>query len=123
MSSKNSFFNAPVKLKSYKKDLAPIGFYFDIFATEIFKIPVMPVPMRIDKLTNGDATLFIFPDVKNLNKLLKKLDLAFNFKNFFLHGISNLINFAKEEYKKITKRNLKDEIIINWFEKVFRLTA
>ncbi|KKL99533.1 hypothetical protein LCGC14_1813490, partial [marine sediment metagenome] len=51
MSSKHSFFNAPVKLKSYKKDLAPIGFYFDIFATEIFKIPVMPVPMRIDKLT------------------------------------------------------------------------
>lgn len=116
MSSKHSFFNAPVKLKSYKKDLAPIGFYFDIFATEIFKIPVMPVPMRIDKLTNGDLTLFIFPDVKNLNKLLKKLDLAFNFKTFFLHGICNLINFAKEEYKKITKRNLKHEIIIKWFE-------
>ncbi len=116
MSLKHSFFNAPVKLKSYKKDLAPIGFYFDIFATEIFKIPVMPVPMRIDKLTNGDLTLFIFPDVKNLNKLLKKLNLAFNTKTFFLHGISNLINFAKSEYKKITKRNLKHEIIIKWFE-------
>ncbi len=116
MSSKDSFFNAPAKLKSYKKDVAPMGFYFDIFATEIFKIPVMPVPMRIDKLTNGDVTLFIFPDVKNLNILLKKLDLAFNFKKFFLHGISNLINFAKEEYKKITKRYLKHEIIIKWFE-------
>ncbi len=72
--------------------------------------------MRIDKLSNGDLTFFIFPDIKNLNKLLKKLDLAINFKKFFLLGISNLINFAKEEYKKITKRNLKHEIIIKWFE-------
>ncbi len=116
MSPKYSFFNSPVKLKSFKRDLAPIGFYFDIFATGIFKIPVMPVPMRIDKLTNGDLTLFIFPDIGNLNKLLKKLGLTINFKNFFLLGISNFINFAKAKYKEIIHRNLKREVIIKWFE-------
>jgi len=116
MSPKYSFFKSPVKLKSFKRDLAPVGFYFDMFATEIFKIPVMPVPMRIDKLTNGDLTLFIFPDIGNLNKLLKKLGLTINFKNFFLLGISNFINFAKGKYKEIIHRNLKREIIIKWFE-------
>ena len=116
MSPKYSFFKSPVKLKSFKGDLAPVGFYFDIFATEIFKIPVMPVPMRIDKLTNGKLTLFIFPDIGNLNKLLKKLDLTLNFKNFFLLGISNFINFAKDKYKEIIHRNLKREVIIKWFE-------
>ncbi|GAI91334.1 unnamed protein product [marine sediment metagenome] len=99
MSPKYSFFKSPAKLKSFKRDLAPVGFYFDIFATEIFKIPVMPVPMRIDKLTNGDLTLFILPDIGNLNKLLKKLGLTINFKIFFSLGISNFINFAKGKYK------------------------
>ncbi len=116
MSPKYSFFNSPVKLKSFKRDLAPIGFYFDIFASEIFKIPVMPVPMRIDKLTNGDLTLFIFPDLENLNKLLKKLDLTVNVKKFFILGITNFINFAKGKYKEIIHRNLKHEMIIKWFE-------
>lgn len=116
MSPKYSFFNSPSKLKSFKRDLAPVGFYFDIFTTEIFKIPVMPVPMRIDKLTNGDLTLFILPDIGNLNKLLKKLDLTINFKKFFLLGISNFINFAKGKYKEIIHRNLQREMIIRWFE-------
>jgi hypothetical protein len=116
MSSKYSFFKSPVKLKSFKRDLAPVGFYFDIFATEIFKIPVMPVPMRIDKLTNGDLTLFILPDIGNLNKMLKKLGLTINFKNFFSLGISNFINFAKGKYKEIIHRDLRREMIIKWFE-------
>ncbi len=116
MSPKYSFFNSPSKLKSFKRDLAPVGFYFDLFATEIFKIPVMPVPMRIDKLTNGDLTLFILPDHGKLNKLLKRLGLTINFKNFFLLGISNFINFAKGKYKEIIHRNLEQEMIIKWFE-------
>jgi len=116
MSPKYSFFNSPSKLKSFKRDLAPVGFYFDIFTTEIFKIPVMPVPMRIDKLTNGDLTLFILPDHGKLNKLLKRLGLTINFKNFFLLGISNFINFAKGKYKEIIHRNLEQEMIIKWFE-------
>jgi hypothetical protein len=116
MSSKYYFFKYPVKLKSFKRDLAPVGFYFDIFATEIFKIPVMPVPMRIDKLTNGDLTLFILPDIGNLNKMLKKLGLTINFKKFFSLGISNFINFAKGKYKEIIHRDLRREMIIKWFE-------
>ena len=116
MSPKNSFFNSPSKLKSFKNDLAPVGFYFDIFATEIFKIPVMPVPMRIDKLTNGDSTLLILPDIEKLNKKLKELGLTMNFKNFFLLGISNFINFAKGKYKEIVHRNLERGMIIKWFE-------
>jgi len=116
MSPKYSYFKSPSKLKSFKRDIAPVGFYFDIFATEIFKIPVMPVPMRIDKLTNGGLTLFIFPDIGNLNELLKKLGLTINFQKFFLLGISNFINFAKGKYKEIIHRNLEREMIIKWFE-------
>ncbi|MHA1985072.1 MAG: hypothetical protein ACW98D_00385 [Promethearchaeota archaeon] len=116
MSPKYSFFKAPAKLKTFKRDLAPVGFYFDIFSTEIFKIPIMPVPMRIDRLTNGNLTLFIFPDFGKVDKILKKLKITFNFKNFYSLGISNFINFAKVKYKEIVHRILRRDVIIRWFE-------
>ena len=116
MSPNRLIFDPPAKLKYYKNDLGPIGFYFDIFTTEIFKIPVMPVPMRIDILTNGGSTFFIFPDTNKLNQALRKLDLVMNFKNFYLLGIENLINFTKRKYKEITCRTLKKEMIVDWFE-------
>jgi len=117
MSQKSFFSGTPAKLKSFKRDLAPIGFYLDIFSTEIFKIPVIPIPMRIDKLANGEATLFIFPDNDKLNQLFEKLGLYINFKSFFSVGFKNLILYAKKKYKEITLRTLESELIINWFEK------
>ncbi len=123
MTPKHLFSSPQAKLKSFKKDLAPIGFYFDIFATELFKIPVMPIPMRIDKLVNGDPTLFILPDANKLDQLFEKLGLVINFESLFLVGIKNLILFAKKKYKEITLRTLEKELIINWFEKSKILSA
>ena len=62
MSPKPLFLNPPLKLKSYQNDLAPLDFFFDKFITDLFKIPITPIPMRIDKLTNGQLTLFLSPD-------------------------------------------------------------
>lgn len=123
MSPQNFFSSPQTKLKSFKKDLAPIGFFLDIFATEIFKIPVMPIPMRIDKLINGDPTLFILPDANKLDQLFEKLGFIINFESFFSVGIKNLINFAKKKYKEITLRTLERESIINWFVKSKMLSA
>jgi len=117
MSSKRFFFNPPTKLKAFKNDLAPLGFFFDLIPTINFKIPIMPIPMRIDKLTNHQPTLFILPDFNSLKNVFQKYHLFINFEQFFLIGLTNLISYAKVKYKEITKRNLKDEIIVQWFEK------
>lgn len=117
MSSKRFFFNPPTKLKAFKNDIAPLGFFFDLIPTKNFKIPIMPVPMRIDKLTNRQPTLFILPDLNSLKNIFQKYHLFINFEQFFLIGLTNLISYAKVKYKEITKRNLKDEIIVQWFEK------
>jgi len=109
-------FNPPTRIKSYTNDLAPIGFYFDIFSTNLFKIPIMPIPMRIDKLTNGEATYLIPPDYNQLNEVFEKLDIVIDFKNFFLTGIKNLINYAKNKYREITLQTLTDSIIMKWYE-------
>lgn len=110
------FFNPPTRLKSYTNDLAPIGFYFDIFNTNLFTIPIMPIPMRIDNLTNGQATYFIHPNYNQLNELFEKLDIVIDFKNFFLTGILNLINYAKKKYREITLQTLTDSIVMKWYE-------
>lgn len=108
-------------MKTYKSDLAPVGFYFDIFTSEIFRIPVMPIPMRIDRLFKGESTFFILPDMIKLNRLINELDLVLNMKSFLLAGINNLINFAKNKYKEKTYLTLKPETITRWFEKSIEL--
>ncbi|MFW9945548.1 MAG: hypothetical protein ACFFDX_01850 [Candidatus Odinarchaeota archaeon] len=115
MSSKGLFKSPPPKLKSFKNDIAPIGFYFDLFAPGLFKIPVMPVPMRIDKISNGKPTLFIVPNIDKLNELCEKLNLSLNFELFFIMGFKNLIKYTKKKYKEITFRTLEDNKIIDWF--------
>ena len=101
MSPKFGISNPPAKLKSFKNDLAPVGFNFDIFPTDIFKIPIMPIPMRIDKTSNGRATFFIIPDLLKLDSFLETLDLVFNFESFLIEGLKNLIIYSKKKYKEI----------------------
>ena len=115
MNRKPSFFT-PTKLGSYKKEIAVMGFYFDIFSTNLFTIPILPLPMRIDKLANGEATCFIHPDFNKLNEVSKALGLTVDFKTFFFYGVKNLINYAKEKNKSITYRSLPKELIFKWYE-------
>jgi len=110
-------------LKSYKRDISPIGFYFDVIATDLFKIPVMPIPMRIDKVLNGDPTFFILPDFKKLGELVENLDFCIDFESFYKVGIENLVNFAKNKYNKANYRALKNEIIRKWFIKSISIKA
>lgn len=114
-----SFFRTPeippLKLKSFKKDIAPVGFFFDIVSTELFKIPIIPVPMRIDKLTNGEPTLIIIPNMTKLDKISSKFGLDVNYSLFYSIGINNFINYAKDKYKEITKRNLDLKKIKQWW--------
>ena len=121
MSPNLGISSPPPKLKSFKNDLAPVGFTFDIFPINIFKIPIMPIPMRIDKISNGRATFFIIPDLFKLDSFLETLDLVFNFESFLIEGLKNLILYSKKIYKEITYRTLSLESLTNWFENSLNL--
>lgn len=109
------FKNPPNKLKSFKKDIAPIGFFFDFFSNENFKVPILPIPMRIDKITNGQPTLFIYPNISKLNRICQKYEFAINYSLFFSIGIKNLINFARKKFIDMFNRTLPNKFIIDWF--------
>jgi hypothetical protein len=111
-----SFFSSN-KIKSYSHDIAPIGFYFDFFSTEIFSIPIMPIPMRIDKITNGDPTLFIIPDIQEIQTGCEKINIYIDFKNFLFFGLKNLLEYTKSKFKEINRTYLDENKIKEWYRK------
>ena len=111
------------KLKTFKNDLAPVGFYFDIFSTKIFQIPILPIPMRIDKLSNGEPTLLITPNLEKLEKTFKKLKLRINFNLFYFIGIKNFLNYANIKQKDLTLRSLDGDKIRKWWKASNNISA
>jgi hypothetical protein len=108
--------NSLGKIKSFKKDIAPIGFYFDIFPTDFCEIPILPLPLRIDKISNGEPTVIITPNFNQIHTLCKKLKLTFDPQKFYFIGIKNLINYAKLKIKEITLRDLTLKNVTQWWE-------
>ena len=111
------------KLRTFKRDLAPMGFYFDIFSTDIFQIPILPIPMRIDKLSNGKPTLLITPNREKLEKVFKRLNLTINFHLFYIMGIKNFLNYANLKQKELTLRGLDSDKIRKWWEASNNISA
>lgn len=111
------------KLRSYKKDIAPVGFYFDIFSTEIFEIPILPIPLRIDKLSNGQPTLFLFPNWEKLKKLSNRLKLTINFNRFYTIGIENFVRYASLKQSELTFRDLTANKIRQWWNASINLSG
>jgi hypothetical protein len=109
--------NPPHKLKSFKKDIAPIGFFFDLFSDENYTIPVLPIPMRIDKVSNGHPTLFVSLDFLKLDRICRKYHLDIDYELFFTRGLQNLVATVRKKYKEIIIHPLKDQFIIRWYEK------
>ena len=100
-----------------------MGFYFDIFSTDIFQIPILPIPMRIDKLSNGKPTLLITPNREKLEKVFKRLNLTINFHLFYIMGIKNFLNYANLKQKELTLRGLDSDKIRKWWEASNNISA
>lgn len=111
--SKNKYLH---KLRTFKKDLAPMGFYFDLFSTDIFQIPILPIPTRIDKLSNGEPTLLITPNREKLEKTFKRLNLTIDFHLFYTMGIKNLLYYGNLKQKELTLRGLDGDKIRKWWK-------
>ncbi|TFF87599.1 MAG: hypothetical protein EU549_04430 [Promethearchaeota archaeon] len=102
-------------IKNYENHIAPIGFFFDFFPTDIFNIPIMPVPMRVDRIFYGEPSYFIEPNYEDI--LERDFELEINFTQFYTIGIKNLIAYANEKYKEINNKSLEKKLIKQWFKK------
>ena len=103
-----------ISKKDYKKDIAPIGFFFDIMPTELFKVPILPIPMRIDKVVKGEITYFIRFNTDKLSSLFKELNLFIDFRSFFIIGIRNLLEYAKKNSNEIALHSFRKDLLRKW---------
>ena len=104
-----------ISKKDHKKDIAPMGFFFDIVPTELFKVPILPIPMRIDKVVKGEITYFIRFNIDKLYSLFKELNLFIDFRLFFITGIRNLLEYAKKNCNDKTLHSFKKDLLRKWF--------
>ena len=114
---------SPNKLKTNKREIGIVGFFFDLFSTNLFTHPILPLPMRIDKLTNGYPTCIIYPNFASLNETSKKIGFRINFESFFRTGLRNFIKFGNKNHKSITYRPLSKETVLKWYERSLSTTV
>ncbi len=97
----------PSKIPVYKSDGAPMLLFIDILKSKIFENPCLGTPLRIDKITNGQSTLFIFPK-KQIFQEFNNQFYTLNLKKIFQFFVDNLIKYAKKKYNELCLRQLSD---------------
>jgi hypothetical protein len=111
-----SFFKYKSKPKPFKQDIAPIGFYFDMFSTSLFHIPILPIPLRIDKVFYGQPTLFIIPNQRKLKRIFKICGFFIDYYLFYKTGLQNLLKYALSMQEEVSKKNIAlTEVLRKWW--------
>ena len=120
-----------VKFKTYKSDAAPFFFYIEIFPFDtsryispyvssliktIEKNPIVPIPMRVDRVSNGDPSIIIRPREPTSFQISEEKLAVINPYHFLLSGIKNLIYFSEIRSSENFFKSLSSENVISWWE-------
>ena len=124
------------KFKTYKSDAAPFFFFIDIYpinlqlyknplsvqiAKEMINNPIMPLPMRIDRVFNGDSSIIIRPRLPVSFPLNETTLGVVNPTPFVQLGIENLISFTEMRSQENLARPLNHEKAFQWWENTMYL--
>jgi len=119
------------KFRTYRSDAAPFFFFIDIFpldlkifdtphaialANHIKNNPVMPIPMRVDRVFNGESSILIRPNSPITFPLNESILGIINPVPFLQIGIENLLFFAEIRSQQRLFRSLKKEKVKEWWE-------
>ncbi|MFX0009549.1 MAG: hypothetical protein ACFE9R_04485 [Candidatus Hermodarchaeota archaeon] len=119
------------RFKTYKSDAAPFFFFIDIFpldlklfdtpysialAKQIKNNPIMPLPMRIDRVFNGESSIVIRPTSPVSFPLNETATAVINPIPFLRSGIENLLFFTEIRSQERLYRSLKQEKVSRWWE-------
>ena len=119
------------RFKTYKSDAAPFFFFIDIFpldlklfdtpysialAEQIKNNPIMPLPMRIDKVFNGENSIIIRPTSPVSFPLNETTTAIINPIPYLQSGIENLLFFTEIRSQERLYRSLKQEKVSRWWD-------
>ena len=125
------FKKTQLGFKTYKSDAAPFFFYIEIFPFDlsliknpnlfslvkiIEKNPIVPIPMRVDRVFNGESSVIIRPR-ETISFQISEDQLAIiNPHRFLSYGIKNLIYFSEIRSSEQFFKSLSSKDVISWWE-------
>ncbi|TFG03804.1 MAG: hypothetical protein EU542_01120 [Promethearchaeota archaeon] len=119
------------KFKTYRSDASPFFFFIDIFpldlkmfetshslalAKHIKNNPIMPLPMRIDRVFNGESSVLIRPNSPVSFPLNESIVAIINPIPFLQLGIEKLLFFTEIRSHQELLRSLKPQKVKEWWE-------
>ena len=120
-----------VKFKTYKSDAAPFFFYIEIFPFDtslyrnphsislvkaIEKNPIVPIPMRVDRVFNGENSVIIRPREVTSFQISEDRLAVINPQQFLNRGLQNLIYFSDIRSSETLFQHLTSKNLISWWE-------
>ncbi|UCC18589.1 MAG: hypothetical protein JSV62_10830 [Promethearchaeota archaeon] len=118
------------KFKTYKFDAAPFFFYIDVFPPEYLspskphlesliksiKInPIMPLPMRVDRVFNGEKSILIRPREPISDLISEEFIAIINPTPFLQIGIEKLLYFTEIRAREKLFLPLTSERVKKWW--------
>ncbi len=122
---------AQYRFKTYKSDAAPFFFYIEIFPFDtslylnsytssliksIERNPIVPIPMRVDRVFNGESSVIIRPREAVSFQISKEQLAVINPFHFLRCGIKNLIYFSEIRSSEQLLKHLSSKKVISWWE-------
>ncbi len=119
------------KFKIFKSDAAPFFFYIEIFPPDLtaFKSertqtllkkimtnPIMPLPMRVDRVFNGEKSILIRPKEPISFSIMDDLNATINPTAFLQYGTEKLLYFTEIRAFEKFVIPLKIEKVKKWWE-------
>ena len=120
------------KFKTYKSDAAPFFFFIDIFPLEnsvlpqtrlsalvdsIKNNPIMPLPMRVDRVFNGESSVLIRPREIIFFPVTDECIALINPTPFLQFGLEKLIFFAEIRASEQLYLSVRAENVSKWWNK------
>jgi hypothetical protein len=112
----------PARIKSNPDDMAPMLFVIDTVHSEHYDNPVIPTPVRVDKVSNGEFTSIILPSKQ---PQIERDDQVFYIDVIRLLelGFQNLMSYTAIKFNEITYRPLNIANISKWWENTRKYTC
>ncbi len=106
--------NAPKKMPTRKNDAAPMLFFIDQIQSSSFDNPILPMPLRIDRILTKRPSLFIFPAKRAIIQANDK-QFTFDYGKIYSLFLENLLKYAEQKYRTLFYRQLDLRLVEKWW--------
>jgi hypothetical protein len=118
------------RFKTYKSDAAPFFFFIDIYPPDRSTIehshlselinsiksnPIMPLPMRVDRVYNGEKSILLRPRKLISSQITEELTAYINPLAFIQLGIEKLLYFTEIHGREKFSESLSPERAKRWW--------